>query len=79
VVYEAKREFGNATEAFARTLALDPAHAEAPLRLAAAELSQGHNARALELLKDILKRDPQNAGAKALINEMIKLGILGTK
>ncbi len=79
VVYEGKREFSNATEAFATTLALDPAHAEAPLRLAAAELSQGHNARALELLKDILKRDPQNAGAKALINEMIKLGILGTK
>ena len=79
IVHERQENFAAAAADYRKALELNPALTEVTLQLCAVELRQGHNAVALELLKGLLKKNPNNADAKALLNEMIKMGIVGTK
>ncbi|HRH94059.1 MAG TPA: tetratricopeptide repeat protein, partial [Candidatus Peribacteria bacterium] len=79
IVHEREEKFAEAAADYRKALALNPAMTDTLISLAAVELRQGHNGVALDILKGILKTDPNNEAAKALINEMIKMGIIGTK
>lgn len=79
IVHERQEKFSEAAADYRKALELNPAMTETLISLCTVELRQGHNGVALDILKGILKTDPNNEEAKALINEMIKLGIIGTK
>ncbi len=79
VVQIGKKDFPGATASFRKAMELNPGMTEAAVDLAASELTQGRPAEALEILKAVLRKDPENAGAKALVNEMARRGIIGTK
>lgn len=64
---------------FETAVLLDPWLHDARLELVPLYLEQGRNTDAFNQLKAVLADDPENATAKALVQEMVKLGIIGTK
>ncbi len=79
IIYERQKKISEAASSYQQALALNPMHTEAALRLSALYLQAGRNGEALALLKNILGYDPENEQAKAIIQEMVRLGIVGQK
>lgn len=78
-LYRTQKKNAEAREQFELTVALDPTLIDARLELAALYLEEGKNSLAFAQVKEVLTQDPENQHAKTLVQEMIKLGILGTQ
>ncbi len=64
---------------FERILEIDSTALDARMELVALYLTTKNGGKALEQIKEILRIDPQNEQAKAILKEMIRLGIVGAK
>lgn len=76
------REQGRNDEAmmqFEIALQLDSSLNAARLELSTLYLEKGRNSDAFAQVRNVLEHDPENDTAKGILNEMIKLGIIGTK
>jgi len=78
-VYRDQGQYDDAMTQFQIALQLDPSLDVARLELATLYLEKGRNSEAFEQVRDVLAHDPENSTAKGILNEMIKLGIIGTK
>lgn len=76
-LYASQAKFTDAKDAFEQALALEPDSIDTRLELVPVYLELGQNSNALEQIRVILAIDPKNTQAKALVKEMIRLGILG--
>lgn len=76
-LYAGQKKFKEAEDAFLQALSIDRSSVEIRLKLVPIELELGKNTQAFNFVKEIIKIDPKNAEAKALIQQMIKLGIIG--
>ncbi len=76
-LYAGQKKWSDAEDAFLQALSIDQSSVEIRLQLVPIELELGKNTQAFDLIKEIIKIDPKNAEAKALIKQMIKLGIIG--
>ncbi len=76
-LYARQGKFVEATESFEQALIIEPNSVETRLELVLAYLELGKNSLALEQIKTILTIDPKNEKAKAILKQMIKLGIVG--
>lgn len=61
----------------AKVIELDPKEIMTHLELAQAYLLTGQNSAAFSEVKIVLEIDPEHAAAKAIVKEMVRLGILG--
>ncbi len=78
-LYRKQKRFSEARSEFEIAIQLDPTLLDARLELVQLYLQEGKNTRAFEQVKAVLSRDPQNEMAKALVKEMMKLGVIGSK
>ncbi len=78
-LYRRQKRIAEATEHFSLAIALDPTLIDAHLELVPLLLQAGKNTAAFEHIRAVLALDPENSGAKALVKEMMKMGIIGTK
>jgi tetratricopeptide (TPR) repeat protein len=63
VIEMSRRSYGGAAELFAAALSIDPGNAGLMLNLAAALASGGRQIQALEIIEDILTKEPENRNA----------------
>lgn len=78
-LYRQQKHNPEAMQQFEIALELDPTLIATRLELAAMYLEEGKNTLAFAQVKEVLTQDPENQHAKALVQEMIKLGILGAQ
>lgn len=71
------QQFEESIEWYTKAIELDPNDLLTHIELAQVYLQTGKNTAAFEEIKAVLQKDPNNAPAKALVKEMVRLGILG--
>lgn len=76
-LYAGQGKFMEAAQSFRQAIVIEPNSIETRLELVLVYLELGENSLALEQIKEILKIDPENEKAKAIIKQMIRLGIVG--
>ncbi len=76
-LYASQKKFTEAAESFEQAMMIEPNSVTTRLELVLVYLELGKNSLALEQIKEILRIDPENEKAKAIVKQMITLGIVG--
>ena len=78
-LYQMQRKTRESVASFELALKFNPEDIDTKVNLAAEEIVSKHAGAALTLLKEVLAVDSENEQARALLNEMLRLGMIGER